>query len=100
MFGRGQTTLQTTRGAVLGRRALKATCDGLIIRHVNSDQHDDFSGVRIFGGGLRMQACDITSAKANAVSIKGGADPVLASCKCAFFAQCRAGTAVPCYIAS
>ena len=86
VFGRGLATLQSaTRSVVVASAAAKATLDGLLIRReaggINNLYRD---GVWITGGRLRLQACDITSAASGIlVFIEGGADPVLAACRCA-----------------
>ena len=63
VFGRGQATLRSAVGHVLMCESASATIDGLAIRretekYVNSGEN----GVVIKGGGLRLQACDVTSA--------------------------------------
>ena len=85
VFGRGLATLQSATRSVVASAAAKATLDGLLIRReaggINNLYRD---GVWITGGRLRLQACDITSAASGIlVFIEGGADPVLAACRCA-----------------
>ena len=82
VFGRGCATLQTADVTVLISSAQESTIDKLAIRR-EAGGSGDCDGVWIRGGRLRMQACDVTSAASGAcVMIEGGADPVLASCKC------------------
>ena len=84
VFGRGRVTLAAT-GTVVTSEAAEGTLDGLIIRREAGGTTNNFCEVVwIKGGRLRMQACDVTSAQACAhcVFIEGGADPVLAACKC------------------
>ena len=81
VFGRGQATLRTAAGFVVSSEAVKATLDGLIIRH-DAEIHSSNCVVGIRSGRLRMQACIITSAQVVCIYISGGADPLVISCKC------------------
>ena len=98
VFGRGLATLRAATGTVVTSDAAAATLDGLIIRRQAGGDGSSWMttifccgdvtagtdyGVWVKGGGLRLQACDITSAEQECVWIEGGtADPVLAACKC------------------
>ena len=90
VFGRGQATLRTAAGDALTSVAAKATVDGVAIRQeqvVGPGENIveiDGCGVRIPGGALRLQACDISSTVGTCVWIDGGAgtDPVIIGCKC------------------
>ena len=85
LFGRGLATLRAATGTVVRSEAAEGTLDGLIIRReaggISNNRRDC---VWIKGGRLRLQACDVTCVKHNApcVCIEGGADPLLAACKC------------------
>ena len=81
VFGRGLAVLSTSTGEVLVSEAVTSTVDGLVIQRKVNDAVNDYA-VWIARGGLRMQACDVTSASLACVCVQGGADPVLASCKC------------------
>ena len=94
VFGRGQATLRGITASALTSHSTDATVDGLILRQevMNGDRDDDdfdffgdrlaeFPCVSIAAGGLRLQACDVTGAAAVCVSISGGADPRIASCR-------------------
>ena len=80
VFGRGQATLRTSMGEVLTSWAATATVDGLTLRREPGGE-DNFC-VWIKGGRLRLQACDLTCASRSTINIDGGADPVIAACKC------------------
>ena len=85
VFGRGRATLQTEAWHVLKSTAEKATVDGLIIRQaLVIFGAVGCHGVRIRGGALRLQACNVTSASDVCLSIKGGpgTDPVVTGCTC------------------
>ena len=79
VFGRGQATLRTWSGDVLYSRAATSTIEGLAMWQVGF--RNDERGVKIEGGQLRLQACDIRSAYGICMMIKGGADPLIASCR-------------------
>ena len=81
VFGRGLATLRAATGTVVTSEAAASTLDGLVIRREVAGSGDSY-GVWIKGGRLRLQACNITSAAQECVFIQGGADPLLASCKC------------------
>ena len=92
VFGRGLATLRTAAGAALTSSAAKATTDGLVIRREGEPPpgpegedevpHELRCGVFIWGGALRLQACDVSSTAGYSVLIEGaGADPVLTECK-------------------
>ena len=81
VFGRGRATLRTAEGTVLYSSASVSTVDGLILRREAGGGSSDCC-VWVGGGRLRLQACDITSASLACVAFSGGADPILASCKC------------------
>ena len=82
VFGRGQATLWASDGHVLTSSAVTATVDGLFVRReLGGDEHG--CGVRIDGGELRVQSCDIVCAQWVCVRIAGGSDPTLTSCRCA-----------------
>ena len=96
VFGRGKATLRTAAGTVLTSESKVATVDGLTVRceapfdleDVGDDAEELFEpdiGVWIKGGRLRLQGSDVvsTSVSGTCVRIEGGADPQLASCKCA-----------------
>ena len=82
VFGRGRATLWPERHFLLQSEADTSTCDGLVLGR----EHGDFgmgNCVVVSGGGLRLQACDVRSmAAARSIIVMGGADPVLASCRC------------------
>ena len=82
VFGRGRATLQTSAGEVVISQASKATLDGILIQRMAGNTSNKDYAVWIVHGGLRMQACEITCAALACVCIDGGADPVLAACKC------------------
>ena len=84
VFGRGLATLRAAAGTVLTSEAAEGTLDGLIIRREAGGTRNRRDCVWINGGRLRLKACDVTSAAlgVSCVFIEGGADPVLAACKC------------------
>ena len=84
VFGRGSATLRAAMGTVVTSEAAESTLDGLIIRReAGGTSNSGNDGVWIKGGRLRMQACDVTSTFTGiCVVIEGGADPILAACKC------------------
>ena len=61
VFGRGRATLRAALDTVVYSRAATSTLDGLVIRRKAGGGVDDYA-VWIRGGGLRLQACDITCA--------------------------------------
>ena len=58
---------------MLTSSAIKATVEGLIVRRLACPTGYSDCGVLIKGGGLRLQACDVSSE---------GGDPSIASCMC------------------
>ena len=84
VFGRGRAKLRAAKGTVVTSESATSTLDGLIIRREGGSRYNVHDCVWIKGGRLRMQACDVTSSGLNSscVRIEGGADPVLALCKC------------------
>ena len=83
VFGRGLATLLATTESVVTSKSTTATLDGLVIRREAGA--DRVQGVYIKGGGLRMQACDVTSSVTSSgavIFVSGAADPFLASCRC------------------
>ena len=82
VFGRGLATVWWAAGCVLTSWAAKATVDGLIVR-LDASGINSASCVSIRGGALRLQGCDVISvALGPSVTIEGGADPTLVSCRC------------------
>ena len=83
VFGRGQATLQVEEGTVLTSSSVKATIDGLIVRQEAADEDDVLGGIKILGGGLRLQASDISCEFDTGILISGGAgtDPVISGCR-------------------
>ena len=79
VFGRGRATLQAAEGTVLASTAASATVDGLILRREAGGGRNYC--VKINGGRLRLQACDITNAElyVHCVGISDGADPIVTS---------------------
>ena len=78
VFGRGRATLRTAEENVLTSSADASTVDGLILRREAGGGANYC--VKINGGRLRLQACDITSASFVCVGITGG-DPLVAACR-------------------
>ena len=86
VFGRGRATLRTSTGIVLSSEALRSTVDGLAVRREAGELDVGVGGfgVVVKGGALRLQGCDLTCAANGAcLCVDGGADPVVASCRCA-----------------
>ena len=81
VFGRGRATLMLMASgtAVVTSEAAVATLDGLVILREADGVYG--IGLRINGGNLRTQACDVTSAAGACVEL-GGGDPVLTACRC------------------
>ena len=86
VFGRGCATLRAATGTVVTSEAAEGTLDGLNIRREAGSTSNNYSRdcVWIRGGRLRLQACDVTCVAkyVTCVVIEGGADPMLAACKC------------------
>ena len=77
-FGRGRALMRAADGTLLTSHAVTSTLDGLLLRH---EKHIMNQGaVWIRGGGLRVQACHVTSAGA-CIVIEGGANPLIIACR-------------------
>ena len=82
VFGRGRATLWAATCSVLTSCAALATTEGLLLRQDAGNNYTPNPCVRISGGGLRLQACDVASAqKDSLLAIVHGADPVVSSCR-------------------
>ena len=80
VFGRGRATLWTVANDVVKSTTAAATLAGLILRRQLGGGGGG-NGVYIKGGRLRLQACDISSAVDACITIEGGADPTVVSCR-------------------
>ena len=82
IFGRGQAVLRTSVHGVVRSVGACITLDGLVIRRDCVGSGTPGEGVATWGGRLRLQACDITSARGTGVIVSDGASATVSGCRC------------------
>lgn len=78
IFGRGEATLWYATGDVISSNATTSTLDGVII--LSNSMEYDHIGIRIHGGCLRLQFCNVTSKEYECIFICDGANPSIVAC--------------------